>query len=414
MNIFIMLITVLFMAGFYMMGAPSQRAKHIETEHAINVADMRAIAQCAAAKHNAQINGTEFDDACLTRNKIDSQFICLNKTHKIISCEIVKNKKPDYSYIVTATAPIDAEQYNNMMEILETYYSESGTFGIFRGNSIEAGGTSTKRIVPKEIINQMKLTDGQLVYFTQYEMPDDMTEFDTAIVADIVCPAGTTKVYRFGRWQCVNINTKTDCGGDMIWDYDMQECVPDESRKPLCAEQQTAIIVEDIWECINPFPEKSCPNNMIARLNYNTLEWECVSNPKGDTDTKKCEKVTVQNVYGGVGTTLLIPQSSTCTECETMITDTETCTSACVPDPSKMNDEACYPTSIVGACTGPNKGLYFGFPNNNYIAQVQAVEKIAVPLGQPYSQNRKFNCLDCGTGEIDATRSIPPYVAVCK
>ena len=69
---------------------------------------------------------------------------------------------------------------------------------------------------------------------------------------------------------------KTSCGGDMVWDYGTMECVPDESRKPLCAGSQTAVMVDEIWECISPFADKHCPGTMIARLNYDTLEWECV------------------------------------------------------------------------------------------------------------------------------------------
>ncbi len=122
----------------------------------------------------------------------------------------------------------------------------------------------------------MELTDGQLVYMTQYEVPDSETEFTATNAPDIICPVGTAKTYRFGRWQCVGYNTKIDCGGDMIWDSELLECVPDESRKPLCASTQTAVIVDEVWECVNPFPEKKCPGNMIARLNYETLEWECV------------------------------------------------------------------------------------------------------------------------------------------
>lgn len=413
MNIFIMLLTLLFMASFYMMGSPSQRVEQIETEHAVTKADMRAIAQCAAALHNAQINGIEFNDDCINKNQINSEFICLNKNLKVTQCEIVKNKKPEFSYIVTATAPVDGADYNNMMEILETYYSDAGTFGIFQGNTIESGGTSSKRIVPKAIISKMQLHDGQLVYLTQYEMPDEASNFENTAVSNIICPAGTVKTYRFGRWQCISINTKTDCGGDMVWDYDTQECIPDESRKPLCAESQTAIMVDDVWECINPFPEKSCPGNLIARLNYSTLEWECVDDPNTSVETKKCENIKVQNVYGGFGTTLLIPQSS-CTDCEVMLTNTDNCTSVCVPDPAKINDARCYPSKEVKACSGPSKAFYFGFPNANYIKNVDVVSNIAVPLGKTYSQNRKFNCMDCGDTGIDEARSLPPYVVVCK
>ncbi len=412
MNIFMLILVALLMAGYYMINSPSQQIVQHDTEFAVSMSDLRAVAQCTTAVHNAQINGTDFQDICIEQNKIVSQFICLDNRLKITECEIVRNKKPAFSYIITATAPLAAQDYNQMMEILETYYSDAGTFGLFQGNKIMSGGTSTKRIVPAEIIKIVGLSDGQLVYLTQYEIPDAGTIYETTPPPDIICPVGTAKTYRFGRWQCIMHNTKTDCGGDMIWDSDVSECVPDESRKPLCADNQTAVMVDSVWECINPFPDKQCPEKMTARLNYNTLEWECVTDPTQTQDAKKCTNITSGAIYGALGTTLRAPQSS-CTDCERMITDMETCTSICVPDPTKISDPRCYPGK-TSECSGTNRAFYFGFPSRTYISSVQAVADAVVPLDKAHSQNRRFNCLDCGAGEIDAARSRPPYVAICK
>ena len=68
MNIFIMILVALFMAGYYMMDSPSQRIEKHETQYAITQSDLRSIAQCATAVHNAQINGTDFDDICIEQN----------------------------------------------------------------------------------------------------------------------------------------------------------------------------------------------------------------------------------------------------------------------------------------------------------------------------------------------------------
>ena len=412
MNIFIMILVSLFMVGYYLMDSPSQQVAHHDTDIAITRSDLRTIAQCAAAVHNAQINGTEFTDTCVDDNEIVSEFICLDKNKKTTKCEIVRNKKPAFSYIITATAPIDAKNHNAMMELLEQYYADSGTFGIFQDKTIMSGGTSTKRIVPAQIISEMELTDGQLVYLTQYEIPDAGTVPGIASTVDVVCPVGTAKTYRFGRWQCVSYNTKTNCGGDMIWDSDLYECVPDESRKPLCADSQTAVMVDSVWECIDPFPDKTCPNNMIARLNYNTLEWECVVDPTTNTAVKKCDNIVSGGNYGLLGTTLRVPQTS-CTDCERMVTDTDSCTSYCVPDPSRVTDSRCY-GGAASECSGPTRALYFGFPNRAYVESVSDVLSVAVPIDRSHSQNRRFNCLDCGAGVIDTARSLPPYVAVCK
>ena len=412
MNIFIMVLVSLFMAGYFWLSSPSQQISQHTTEYAVTMSDLRSVAQCAVAVHNAQINGYEFQDICVEQNGIVSKFICLDERLKLTQCEVVRNKKPAFSYIVTATDPLQASNHNNIMEILETYYTESGTFGMFQDNMIMSGGTSTKRNVPAEIVAEMGLADGMLVYLTQYELPDAGTEYEMGGTPNVVCPTGMAQVYRFGRWQCIAYNTKTDCGGDLIWDSDLYECVPDESRRPLCASSQTAIIVDDVWECVNPFPERSCPGDMVARLNYNTLEWECVIEPGSNKDSTKCAHIAMGTISGGIGSTLMIPQTS-CTDCERMVVDPETCVSSCVPDPTKMRDRRCYP-GRVNECSGPSRAFYFGFPNHEYTTSVDAIDGIDVPLDEAHSQNRRFNCMDCGDGVIDAGRSRPPYVAVCS
>ncbi len=412
MNIFIMILVALFMAGYYLMDSPSQSVPQHDTQYAVSRSDLRTVAQCATAMHNAQINGTEFNDICVEQNGIISEFICLDNKLKNTKCDIVKNKKPAFSYIVTATSPLDSSDHNAMMEILETHYSDAGTFGLLDDGMIMSGGSSVRRQIPSEIIKHMKLTDGQLVYLTQYEIPDAGIAYDIAPVPDVICPAGTAKTYRFGRWQCIGYNAKTDCGGDMIWDSDLYECVPDESRRPLCADNQTAVMVDSVWECIDPFPEKSCPDKMVARLNYNTLEWECVMDPTTTTTTKKCTHITSGAVYGALGATVRVPQTS-CTDCERMVVDMDTCISYCVPDTTRLTDPRCYP-GATSECSGPTRAFYFGFPGKSYLKNVPDIKNISVPLDKSYSRNRRFNCLDCGDGEIDTSRSAPPYVAICK
>ena len=412
MNIFIMFLVALLMTGYYLLDSPSSKIVNQSTEYAISKSDLRTVAQCIVAAHNAQINCMEFQDECVQQNQVASNFICLDSRLKKTSCEIVRNKKPAFSYLITASEPIKQDNYNNMMEVLETYYPDAGTFGVFHENMIMSGGTALRRNVPKEIITEMNLQDGQLVYLTQYEIPETATEYNGAQITDIDCPVGTTKIYRFGRWQCINYNAKTDCGGDMIWDSDLYECVPDESRKPLCADNQTAVLVDSVWECINPFPEKQCPDKMVARLNYNTLEWECVTNPTDISDMKKCENITAATMGGALGATLRVPQTS-CTDCEKMITNMDTCEATCVPDPEKLNDASCYPGNVAD-CSGSTRAFYFGFPDRTYINKVQDIIDIPVLLDKSHSQNRKFNCMDCGERGINQEKSRIPYVVICN
>ena len=412
MNIFIMILFAVLMAGYYIISSPSQYIEKHDTQYAVTMSDLRTIAQCATAVHNAQINGTEFQDTCVEEYGVQSKFICLDNKFKVTACDGAKNKKPTANFLVTATGALDNNSHNKIMEILEQNYAEAGTFGLIQENKIMSGGTTSKPTVPAAIVDEMGLTDGQLVYLTQYETPDVGDIIAPTAEINIICPPGSAKTYRFGRWQCIAYNIKTNCAGDTIWDSDAMQCVPDESRKPLCANKQTAIIVDDVWECIDPFLEKQCPGNMIARLNYNTLEWECVVDPAKTPITKKCEKVVRKAIYGGAGTTLRVPHTS-CTDCEQEVVDEDTCESKCVPDVTKITSAECYP-SWATECSGRGRAFYFGFPNAAYAASVPELQGIEIPFDAMHSQNRRFNCLDCGLGEIDMEKSHPPYTAVCK
>ncbi|MBN1324852.1 MAG: hypothetical protein JW974_01395 [Alphaproteobacteria bacterium] len=406
-----MILVFLFMAGYYFMDSPSQRVAETELEYVTKNTDLRSIAECTAAAHTAAIKNYNFDDICTQQYQIISNFICLNEKQSITKCEIIRNKKPESSFIVTSTVNIPDDDYNNMLEILEKYYPNTGTFGIFMDDFILSGGSFGKRAIAKSIIKGAELSNGQLVYVTQYELPDIETDFEKTDSVNINCGVGTIKTYRFGRWQCIANNEKSTCNGDNIWDYDTQECIPDNSRKPLCGSKQTAVMVDDLWECIDPFLEKNCPTGMIARLNYSNLEWECIEDPSTVNPVKKCSSTQKLAIYGTIGSTLRIP-SNHCTDCEKMITDSETCVSTCVPDTTKLSDPKCYLNPYQ--CSGSNKAFYFGFPNSNYVENVSVLSGYTVPFNISYSQNRKFNCIDCGDGYIDSSKSFPPYIAICE
>ncbi|MDL2295949.1 hypothetical protein LJC18_04045, partial [Lachnospiraceae bacterium OttesenSCG-928-E19] len=278
--------------------------------------------------------------------------------------------------------------------------------------AILSGGTTGKTNVPASIIADANLEDGQLVYFTQYEIPDVETDYIAPTAADVDCPAGTVKTYRFSKWQCITQNQKTSCAGDRIWDSDLGECVPDNTRRPLCSDRQTAVMVDDIWECIDPFLERNCPTGWIPRLNYTNLEWECIEDPNVQNNIKKCTPRRGGAILGSTGGTLRLP-SNNCTDCEEMIVDPDTCETYCVPNPAKLSDTRCYP-GRAGDCSGSSRAFYFGFPNTAYTSNVSAITGYKVYFGSHLSQNRKFNCLDCGNGRIDTSKSLSPYIAVCE
>ncbi len=410
MNIFIIILVVLFMGVYYVMDSPNARNIVQETEYAIKKSDLRSITECAVAAHNATLNGYVFQDVCVEQNDIQSTVVCLNKNMSIIDCDTSASAKNVYYYVVTTTNTIENNEINNMMENLENYYADSGTFGIFTQNFILSGATSTKSIVPKGIISGLNLKSGQLVYLTQIEPVAQDTEFNAPDADDIICPAWSAKTYRFGRWQCIGYNAKTECPGDTIWDYSSKTCIPDESRKPLCENLQTAVMVDGLWECVNPFSDQKCPSNMLARLNYSTLEWECIEDTNNNKKTKKCPNIVTLATRSSIGATLRVQQTS-CTDCEKMIIDEDTCTGFCVPDTEKIFDISCYPDNAE-TCNDEKHNIYFGFPDTNYVQNITTLT-VPVPWDKSYSMNRKFNCKECTNG-IDTEKSQPPYVVVCK
>lgn len=410
MNIFMMLLVILFMAGYYFISAPSQIIAKHETGYAVNYADLRGIVECAISSHTSVIKDTEFNNICIQKYDISNSLICLNESKSVVNCEIDKVKKPEFNFVITASGILPESEYNNVIEILEKYYPTANTFGVLMDGFIISGSNSKKQL-PESVIESAKLSNGQLIYFTQFDIPDITTEYAQSDNSDITCGLGTVKTYRFSRWQCIPINEKTNCPGDTVWDSDVLKCVGDESKRPLCSDEQTAVLVDDVWECIDPFPERSCPDGETAKLNYSSLEWECVIDPNATKTTKSCDNPGRNIVFGTAGTTLQLSYNS-CTDCEKMLVDSDTCATKCVPDTTKLGDSKCY--SNTSDCSGNNRAFYFGFPNSNYVSNVSAVSGYNVSFDAYHSQNRMFNCLDCGTGEIDTEKSFPPYIAVCK
>lgn len=413
MNIFLILLSVLFMGGYYIISSPSQRIAKQETEYAIKKADLRSIAECVVASQNAAMYGEEFIDNCVEKYDIISQYVCMNDKYNIVSCDAENGKDPDFNFIITTSYQLPESEYNNMLEILEQYYPDAGTFGVFINQNIMSAGSVGNRTIPQKIIDAAQLSDGQLIYLMQYKIPSLTIDYPTVENSDLVCPPGTMKTFRFGRWQCVEYNYKISCTGDTIWDPDLSECVADETRKPLCANNQTAVMIDDVWECMDPFADKTCPEGMVARLNYNALEWECVEDPNITKTVKKCDHIIRSvNHPGAIGSTLRV-RSISCTDCETLFVDEETCESYCIPDPKKLSDAKCY-DGDVSDCSGPTRGIYFGFSHKSRIDGIDALKNATVILDKQHSQNRKFNCMDCGDSLLDTENSISPYTAVCE
>ena len=107
MNIFIMILVAVFMAGYYLLDSPSQNLEQHATEYAISQSNMRTIAQCATAAHNAQLAGYAFEDICVEQNNIISANLCLNDSHKITDCNTQSSRRKISHYVITTTGAID-------------------------------------------------------------------------------------------------------------------------------------------------------------------------------------------------------------------------------------------------------------------------------------------------------------------
>lgn len=401
------------MAGYYMMSSPSTRIIQHETEYAIKRADLRSIAECVVSAQNASMYGQEFIDDCVERYDITSQYVCMNKSYNIVSCDATSGKTPIFNFIITTSSALPETEYNNMLEILEKYYPDAGTFGIFTDSSLMSAGSVSHRTIPAKIVKAANLTDGQLTYIMQYKIPETTIDYPTVDDSNIICPPDTIKTFRFGRWQCIQYNYKMSCTGDTIWDEVSMQCVADDTRQPLCSNNQTAVLIDDMWECVDPFADKTCPQGMVARLDYNELKWECIADPNAKKTKKKCDNIArTTPIQGGIGATLRV-RSISCTDCEKLFVDEETCETYCIPDVDKLNNAACY-NNDISECSGPVRGIYFGFSPKSRIDGIPELNGITIDLDTNHSQNRMFNCMDCGDGEIDTEKSIYPYTAICK
>ena len=401
------------MAGYYMMSSPSTRMIQHEPEYAIKKADLRSVAECVVSAQNAAMYGEKFTDDCVARYEITSKYVCMNKYYRIVSCDMEADKNPTFNFIITTSHVLPVSEYNNMLEVLEKYYPDAGTFGIFIKPNLMSAGSISRRTIPNQIISTANLQDGQLTYIMQYKIPEKTIDYPTVEDDNLQCPPDTIKTYRFGRWQCIRYNYKVSCTGDTIWDAATMQCVADDTRRPLCSNNQTAVLIDDIWECIDPFADKTCPKGMIARLDYNALEWECVTDPNAKKEVKKCDNIAKSpQIRGGIGATLRV-RSVSCTDCETVIVDEDTCETYCIPDITKLGNKNCFNMELE-ECSGTNRGIYFGFSTKSRIDGIPELKDVVVNLDREHSQNRMFNCMDCGEKEIDTENSIYPYTAVCK
>ncbi len=434
MNIFIMLLVFVFMAGYFLMDAPNQRVRDDRIEPAMRITEIKSILSCMARAHadaieldtTAHAGATEIletkSENCTEKYNVQSIKLCADEKRAVTVCKPDRVGQTIGNFIVTTADMPEEKDTNLVLKILSQDFDSASNFGIIMtkndGSLAILSGNGHRRKIPSSIISAAGLEQGRLVYITQYSVAADINMGNPLqpSAENIFCLTGEQKIFRFGKWECLSENPSAVCEGDKIWNSVDEVCEIDPSRRPLCAAGQTAVEIEDMWQCIDPSPVRECPDGETAQFDYINMEWVCIT-PETTTNTKSsCHNMTIAkgSILGG---TLLQPVNL-CNDCEKMIKDEETCAVSCVPDETKVNIPACYPRA--SECSGSSRAFYFGFPNDSdYIANVRVnipdLDGVQIPIDGTHSQNRKFNCLDCGSGGgIDQQLSMPPFVAVCE
>lgn len=409
------------------MDSPSQNVQEHGIEYAMEKSEINSVLTCIAhiqgeavrldeALQIAERVDIDNDTLCAQKYDIATVKLCMDGNRISANCIPDRPGRSIENFIITISHAHHDFDMGKVLELLEAEHPDMSSFGILieenKTFKILSGGGRTK-ILPAAIVKELDAADGQILYVTQYSVAGRAI-FRTEQREDMVrCSPNEIRIFRFGKWQCAAQNEPNICIGDNVWDATRGRCVEDMSRRPLCAARQTAVMVDYHWICMDPLQQIQCPPGQFAHMDYSTLEWTCTTNPGDTKDTSKCDTARLM-AFGRVGTTLRLSAAASCSDCEELVIDPETCAAKCVPDARKITNRACY----AGECSGASRAFYFGFPDASYITSarphIPEIANIEIPMTPAHSRNRKFNCLDCGTDGIDRDKSKPPFVAVCN
>jgi hypothetical protein len=427
------ILTLILMAGYFFIDAPSQKMYDYGLESTMRTTDVKSVLFCMARAHKSAVDidskklagAREIfqlpNQPCIEKYNIQTIKLCADNYREVSNCIPARPDRITENFIIT-TADINQEKNTNLiLKILSQDFNSISNFGIIvsKNNYFSIlSGDGQKRYIPISISRFEKFKDGQLVYITRYPLTfNNRLMNQTKDAADnIFCMNNEQKIFRFGRWECQAENPPILCTGDTIWSSESESCVIDPSRRPLCSAGQTAIEIDDIWRCVDPLPTIKCPENTVLQFDYANMEWVC-STPIS-TNTSKCKNVIFPKRTGNISGGTLLKPANFCNNCEKMILNEETCVVSCIPDATKITNPACYPNA--SECTGNSRAFYFGFPEDaeyetNARENLPQLSDVQIPNDAIYSQNRKFNCLDCGEGgQINQELSVPPFIAICE
>ncbi|MDR1826079.1 MAG: hypothetical protein LBQ49_00115 [Rickettsiales bacterium] len=422
-NIFVILLMALFMAGYYFIDAPNFMLPFESRTAAMEDAELKSVLSCVLRSHSEELRmkneerttpaasppplhrGELKGMPCVERYNIRTVRVCVVGKRVVEDCVGAQN------YVITTTDAVTENGAGKLLEILAHDYPHAANMGIIsveKGAPFMMSSGGKKREIVRIIAKDAGFEDGQLAYITQFSVRGAKNVSAAASRDKIRCGKGEIPVFRQGKWGCAASNAQKICVGDHIYNADVNDCVQDTSRRPLCQGAASAVMVDGVWECVLPEKPIECSAGSSGVMNYETMEWECVSNKIQDVDSagKRCSQF-YEKIYGG-GTSALRGSLVSCNDCERMVAHDD-CTAECVPDAAAASKKSCY----AGSC----RNFYFGFPDARYISvarkNIPQLSDVQIPLDGARSRNRKFNCMECPYG-IDALASAAPYVIVCS
>ena len=446
MNIFLLFLTSLFMIGYYVIYSPSQKIDNSDTEDVVKMSDLRSIAECVINVQNAMMNDTTYDKPCVARYNVVGQYVCANNGANNEIIHVSCNGTPDFNFIVTKSKPLDRDDYGPMLEVIEKFYSDKGTFGIYDETNhglLTADATGFRPIsVAIYDDNSANLSEGQLVYVMQYKIPY-IYEYPDPTCTPVSgscencenCPEGTTPDFHYGFCTCgLSPNQPVmpcPAGSHGV----LGQCILNDDATEDCTEPdggcgEDATWRADICACVSD--TLNCSDDCdITQDFFNTSDVLCICPDDDGVPTEACRTIhsasKLAPVTAQTGKKDICGQMSNhcLSTVEKLDRTTNTYNTVCVPNAKMSGTRTCGPSEDP-VCNDGNKSkaIYFGFNDDSYTSCIPKqgtvktdwldfkFEEIKDYIPED-KRDGKFHCMTCEHG-IDTEHSNPPYVVVCK
>ena len=416
MNIFLLFLTTLFMIGYYVLYSPSQQVNTTTTEDVVRMSDLRAIAECVIGKENAMMNSEEYNDPCVERYKVSGEYICANEKLDGTIVEVLCSEgEPKYNFIVSYSGfdILTVDDYGPMLDIIERYYQDKGTFGIYENHKLltasSSGNVEINSVIYGTDSGNARLQGGELVYVMQYKIPWTQEEIPDPEDPDSCVPPSILMTID-GETVCAVPNPPSEsCNTDGYVLNTDGECVPLEDSEcdqleEICRKQTENCIEEAIKQricrskeqclgdgiclelipdcenmtCVPSITDNYCSDGTSPSILSDEAHEECIQDYTGENPNLACRYVCIPNITGDdptvqcsdsqyvftlsqithqTGGTMQrrIPRRGNCGPCERSggsryNPDQQAWEAICVPDVTKMALPTCNDADPTSSC----------------------------------------------------------------